>query len=827
MFKFIISLLIIFTPLSCFAAQPAAQASQPIHIQLEGRAETLDLQEMDILSQETFADLIKAHEDEHIPFILAQFSTTIDKGDGKVEKKNFYYEANGFTRATFGTFYLNPSKHRYNDEQHVSTFKNPLTNKPLTDNDEIHYFRIDAIQEGKAHYVGSDFDLHANPEKKESLQKTFVNSMSEPEMEALFDGISQEIKNNQNKQFHPSIAPDQAEQLRRQLIEESFISTLKTIALVESKQPSAKIQSLVDFQAALIYSDQNHEFYDGQKALMYYNRVVDNPSASLDRSATSRKILIQSYFANMSGKEKFNPQDIIKNAQQCILEEHDNETLALARFLLGYMNYDSMYSQIPQNHQRAYAHFVKATQIFPFLTPYCAAYLGDILLQQQPIIPKNINKALSHFFCTTNTLDFNDQQALEIAHTGLARIYSNAYGTHNDYQLACRQHALAVINSQRPLSGNKIQAALILGKICMEDPAQPQEIILATKRILNDIIHTAHNPMFMQQFQVPLELELEAMACRGMMLLKENNQSPAVLKDFNTVITNPHASAQAKARAHLGKALLSVQNEASAFENYSLAISTNPQDSFVVNNARLSLGLLHLKGSVHIAQDTKKAHDLFKQIVDCVAAPKETQDYAAFRLGLLYHTGSPAIARDFAQSIKYLDGMESSPSIFQPEKNKSNLLIGKMYLTGSHGIKIEPTKALPYFKTVYAGQKKDTAIKAQVELGLATAYYQLGTYNKASAYLENILYNGQAMPTTKAKALALAGSISALGGQGTVKDYKMAHDHFHAVLAIPEACPDTKNKAHHGLCNLYLKGGHGIKKDLTLARTHLNKVDYK
>jgi len=121
-------------------------------------------QEHDPISLESLSDCLKERAEQNMPFIIAR--ACIAAGNGHAE----YHDAHALNRFLFHA----GLPHRYYQEGAMAACKSPLTNLPYTG--PIEYAYWDDAEQIEGTYLGSDHDMHCNPDKKLSMHQFFLRT---------------------------------------------------------------------------------------------------------------------------------------------------------------------------------------------------------------------------------------------------------------------------------------------------------------------------------------------------------------------------------------------------------------------------------------------------------------------------------------------------------------------------------------------------------------------------------------------------------------------------------------------------------------------------
>lgn len=134
--------------------------------------EKLNLNDVEIFTQEQYINLISFQQAKKLPYILARVETL---------QGMHYYDAHEFNKFIFNNYPIYPNKYKWRlEDQKIMQKKglfganqayDPLNRAPLTIND-IHYFTITSLNDNEFQYLASFNDLINN----ENLQKYFYKN---------------------------------------------------------------------------------------------------------------------------------------------------------------------------------------------------------------------------------------------------------------------------------------------------------------------------------------------------------------------------------------------------------------------------------------------------------------------------------------------------------------------------------------------------------------------------------------------------------------------------------------------------------------------------
>lgn len=140
--------------------------------------ETIDLNETETFTQETFKDLIQGQEKNKLPFIVARVT---DEGSPRV----FYFDANSLNKHIFNDYPIYPNQSKWEEKEGILRHKegefgfrdtkNILTNTPLKANN-INYFIINSLKDKRFDFLTSFEDLITEPNRQSFFYKNSGNT---------------------------------------------------------------------------------------------------------------------------------------------------------------------------------------------------------------------------------------------------------------------------------------------------------------------------------------------------------------------------------------------------------------------------------------------------------------------------------------------------------------------------------------------------------------------------------------------------------------------------------------------------------------------------
>ncbi|MDP3888998.1 MAG: DUF5092 domain-containing protein [bacterium] len=363
----------------------------------------INLEDREPFTYATFKELIEEHSEKNEPFILA---LVISK-KGTTTAYSFY-DAYGLLTHIFGPNFIAPLQHRFNSP--LSNFKPDLITVTLID--QIKFYTINNLSDPLFGYLGSDFDLHANPNENTKLFfQTFFKSLNPNSPEGDEAKIAFE-KDKISAQYKLGSFYYQGKGVKknydhaRNFFEKAATQTLRPVAQIEAQMGLGRI------------------YYDGGYGVdRDYNRARE----FLEKAAT---------------------QTVSPIAQ------------AAAQLFLGKIYYDGGYG-IEKDYNRAREFFEKAAPQTVNRAAQAAAqlFLGRIYYNGGYGIEKDYNRA-REFFEKAAAQTVNPTAQVE-AQIDLGRIYyDGGYGVDRDYNRTREFLEKAATQTANPIAQVEVQIGL-------------------------------------------------------------------------------------------------------------------------------------------------------------------------------------------------------------------------------------------------------------------------------------------------------------------------------------------------------------------------------
>ncbi len=306
-------------------------------------------QEHDPISLESLSDCLKERTGQSMPFIIAR--ACIAAGNGHAE----YHNAHALHRFLFHA----GLPHRY-QEGAMAACKSPLTNLPYVG--PIEYAYWDDAEQIVGTYLGSDHDMHCNPDKKRSMHQFFLRTY--PLLDQEGSNAVMQVMQDENHTTDEAIASGHytlAQQLKRLDPDhwQDVHHTLKYVAQ-QNADINKRHQSRVEI-AAMFLTGKGMEQASAHRAYMLFDGVARQTEAPI-ACANAQCYLGQMWEDGWRNGEEFN-QDTLRAQvyyQNALKEQRLAEHLrASAFYRLGKMyEYGTRY--LKEDHAKALQHYEAA-----------------------------------------------------------------------------------------------------------------------------------------------------------------------------------------------------------------------------------------------------------------------------------------------------------------------------------------------------------------------------------------------------------------------------------------------------------------------------------
>lgn len=427
----------------------------------------LNTPEPDIFSGESFEASIKEREQKGLPFIIAGIKTGVNQS-----RKTDYFDAYPFLSYMFGQNFISSSANRYTTAPDI--FKgHPISKATIVGPIKLYF--IDSMNDPAFTYLGSDYDLYANDNRKiKDSIKYFL------------------IANNPAPTSNPADVAEANLSVGLMYIIGSGITkdlkkAKKYLEKAEEQSANSSVQALADAYLGMVYRTKIMQ--DDEKAKQY-----------LEKAATQTINLEAHIKANFNlGQLYFKKKDYEKALPY--LEQATAQTTIPALQIQANFNLGQVYRK-KKDYEKALPSLEQAAAqtTNPVIQAKAIVALGQLYLDKQ-----DYEKALPYWEkAATQTIDLAAQAK---ANYNLGLFYVKGLLTSPNYEKALFYFEKAA--QQKNDQTAFINAHYQLGKLYFEDLKQPEKALEYLKGIVNlpeegaALMHTIEQTLQGKQEQGP------------------------------------------------------------------------------------------------------------------------------------------------------------------------------------------------------------------------------------------------------------------------------------------------------------------------------------